>query len=426
MGGEHFVRGTLLFSQRRFDLAVEELRLALAEEPQNAQAHAFLGICLSELDRYDEAEREAGEAIGLAPAEPLPHYARAVVLFARRRFEEALAAVDEAVRIDPEDADHHCLRAQVLFALRRWPAALEAAERGLERDGEHVGCTNFRAMALIKLGRKSEAGETLDAALARDPEDALSHANQGWALVEQGNIPKALEHFKEALRLNPELEYARVGIVEALKARNFLYRWLLRYFLWMNRLSGKAQWGIVIGGYLGYRLVGSLADQNPAAAPFLRPIVWAYVAFALLTWLAQPLFNLLLRLNRFGRLALSRDQTLASNFVGGCLLAGISCLGTGLATGEDLFLAGAVYFGLLMLPIAGIFKCPSGWPRRVMTAATLGLAGVGAAFFTIVLGDFLPRGTAQSILNTLVTVFLFGFLASQFLVNGLAAVRVRR
>jgi len=29
----------------------------------------------------------------------------------------------------------------------------------------------------------------------------------------------------------------------------------------------------------------------------------AYMAFALLTWLADPLFNLLLRFSRFGRLA---------------------------------------------------------------------------------------------------------------------------
>jgi len=419
---EHFVRGSLLFSQRRYDLAVEELRLALAEDPENAQAHSFLGICLSELGRYGEAEREAGEGIARAPDQPLPHYAMAVVLMSRRRPEEALRAAEEAVRLDPADADHHCLRAQVLFALRRWPDALAAAERGLEQDAEHAGCANFRAMALVKLGRKDEAGRTLDAALARDPEDALSHANQGWALVERGEIPKALEHFKEALRLDPELEYARAGIVEALKARNFLYRWMLRYFLWMNRLSGKAQWGIVIGGYLGYRLLDGLADANPRAAPFLRPVVWAYVAFALLTWLARPFFDLLLRLNRFGRLALSREQTAASNAVGACLLLALGAL-AGHFLVSPAFLPAALFFGLLLIPVAGTFRVPEGWPRRLM----LGVLGVfllmGLAFYGILFGVIpLPVETGLH----LALAFAVGVFLSQFLVNGLVGVRVRR
>ena len=425
--GEHFVRGSLLFSQRRYDLAVEELRLALAEDPQNAQAHSFLGICLAELGRYDEAQREAGEGIALSPSEPLPHYAMAIVLLSRRRPEEALRAVEEAVRIDPEDADHHCLHAQVLFALRRWPDALAAAERGLQCDGEHTGCTNFRAMALIKLGRRSEAGHTLEAALARDPEDALSHANQGWALVEQGDVAKALEHFKEALRLDPEMEYARAGIVEALKARHFIYRWMLRYFLWMNRLSGKAQWGIVIGGYLGYRLLDAVADANPRAAPFIWPILGAYIAFAVLTWLARPLFDLLLRFNRFGRLALSREQTHAANAVGACFLAGLVSAIAWLALDNSVFLVMAIFFGLLTLPVAGTFRCPEGFPRRIMTAYTGLLILMGVAFFAVVFEVIpLSRETGQSLLDKLLIGFGAGIFLSQFLVNGLVGIRVRR
>ncbi len=424
--GEHFVRGSLLFSQRRYDMAVEELRLALAEDPGNAQAHSFLGICLAELGRYDEAQREAGEGIALAPAEPLPHYAMAVVLLSRRRYEEALRAVEEAVRIDPEDADHHCLHAQVLFALRRWPDALAAAERGLQCDGEHAGCTNFRAMALIKLGRKSEAGHTLDAALARDPEDALSHANQGWALVEQGDIPRALSHFKEALRLDPEMEYARVGIVEALKARHFVYRWMLRYFLWMNRLSGKAQWGIVIGGYLGYRLLGAAADANPRLAPFIWPVLGAYIAFALLTWLARPLFDLLLRFNKFGRLALSREQTTASNAVGACLFLALGSLAAAFTVSSVFYLV-AGFFGLLLLPVAGTFRVPEGWPRRLMFGVLALFLLLGLSFFGIVF-EVIPtrEETGMGILTKLAMAFGVGIFLSQFLINGLVAVRVRR
>ena len=96
-------------------------------------------------------------------------------------------------------------------------------------------------MALVQLGRKDEAQQTLGSALANDPENALTHANQGWALLHRGDHAKALEHFREALRIDPELDWARAGIVEALKARHLIYRVMLRFFLWMGRQSqGRA------------------------------------------------------------------------------------------------------------------------------------------------------------------------------------------
>ena len=42
---------------------------------------------------------------------------------------------------------------------------------------------------------------------------------KAWALIEQGEHEQAMEHFREALRLNPQLDWARQGIVEAMKAR---------------------------------------------------------------------------------------------------------------------------------------------------------------------------------------------------------------
>jgi tetratricopeptide (TPR) repeat protein len=422
--GPHFQRAALLYDQRRYDLAEEELRRELGEDPQSAAAHGLLALCLSAREKFDEATGEAGLAVHLAPDDPMSHYAMGRVMFDRGRLAEAAAAAQEAARLDPEDPDYWALLAQVRYEERRWPAALESAERGLESDAEHVGCNNLRAMALIKLGRRREAGATLDAALARDPEDALSHANRGWTLLEQSEPAKAMEHFREALRLDPTLDWARAGIVEALKARNVVYRWMLRYFLWMSKLSGRAQWAVVIGAYLVYQLLGSLARSNPRWAPFLSPILWAYGLFALMTWLAGPLFNLMLRLNRFGRLALSKEQVAASNAVGLCLLAALALSAAWFASGSGDFLFVAAFFGILTLPVAGVYRCPEGWPRRVMTLYLAGLIAVGLAFFALVYVPGLPgRGP---LLPWLFWTFLLGAFLSQWVINGLILVRVRR
>jgi hypothetical protein len=111
-----------------------------------------------------------------------------------------------------------------------------------------------------------------------------------------------------------------------MKARNPLYRPLLRAFLWMGGLEGKAQIGLVLGLFVGSRVLRGLARARPELAPFIFPVLGIYAGFVLLTWIAEPLFNLLLRLDRFGRHALSREQIVASNWLGADLAVGLAAL----------------------------------------------------------------------------------------------------
>ncbi len=404
----------MLLQRRRHELAERELRQELAADPENARAHAFLALCLAERESYAAATKEAQAAIHLAPDMAFAHYALARILHERNRWEEARPAIREAIRLDPEDADYFALWSAIELSEGELTMALRAAEQGLRLDPEHVGCNNLRAMVLVRLGRKEQAGATIATALARDPENELSHANQGWTLLHRGQHQKALEHFREALRLDPHLDWARTGIVEALKARHFVYSVLLRYFLWMSNLSQQGQCFVILSAVLVYKLLEALADHNPTLAPWIRPILIAYILFAISTWLASPLFDLLLRLDRFGRHALSRDQLVASNWLAGLLGLALLCLILWLLTGHPLGLAGAIYFGLLSVPVVAIFKCAPGWPRWLMALYTVVLACVPwSALFT---GDGGGAGRAF-----LISVFLSAFVAT-----GLAMVVPRR
>jgi tetratricopeptide (TPR) repeat protein len=429
--GVHLDRALVLFGQTRFDDAEKELRQELAHEPECPMTHAFLAMCLSKREDYRQATEMARRAVSYGPDMPFSHYALAGVLSDRERFEEAEEAIDEAIRIDPEDADYRALRANIRYNQKRWRDALAAAAEGLAIDAEHVECNNLRAMALVKLGRNAEAGATIESALAHEPENPFTHANQGWALLHQGDHKKALEHFREALRLDPELDFARAGIVEALKARNILYRLMLRYFLWMSRFSGKVQWAIILGGYIGYRVILSLGETYPAVRPYAGPVQIAYISFALFTWIADPLFNLLLRLDRFGRYALSRDQIVASNWVGLCLLGTLGAVIAWLVTGDDHLGLSALSWGLLLVPVAGTFKCAQGWPRWVMGGYSVCLAlTASAGLGLLIAGLNMRKGDPADLARVAGLGFVVLTLAGDFLGgllgNGLILVRPRR
>lgn len=376
-------RARLLLQQRRYDLAEKELRQVLAGEPDHFLAHAWLSLTLLEMARYGEAEAEAQQTVHLAPDHPYGYFVLSRVFQHQDKVRQAEKAIAEAIRLNPEDADYFAVLASIFMSEQLWAKALEAAEQGLVFDPEHVGCSNLRAMALNKLGRRGESVGALDAALYRDPENALTHANQGWIALEQNEHQKAMEHFREALRLNPELIWARSGILEALKARNIVYRWLLQYFFWMSRMGPRLQWGVILGAYFGNQILRSIARTNPGLAPFLTPLIILYLLFVYLTWTGKTLFNLLLRLDRFGRLVLTPQQIQVSNIVGGMLLLALVGLAVGWAM--PLFLASAVGYALalLVIPVAHTLEREPGRNRMILLVYTAALAlvallGLGA------------------------------------------------
>jgi len=417
-------RPALLIEQQRYDLAEKELRKRLTEHNDDALAHSLLAYCLTQQERGGEAEREAREAVALAPDEAFCHYHLGQVLSRRDRPDEAAAAYEEAIRLDPEEADFCAGLASVRIEQRRWDEALEQVKHGLALEPDHPGCTNLRALILTQTGKTGEAHATLDDALAHDPENAFTHANRGWTLLRESRPEPAIGHFREALRLDPSMEYARTGIVEAMKARNPVYRPLLRFFLWMGSLQGRSQMWLILGLFFGVRLLRQIARSNPALAPFLYPVIVLYLLFVLLTWVADPLFNLLLRLDRFGRLALSREEVRASNWFGAVLGLALAALVTSVAIGSKTLLLVGIGATGLILPVAGVFRCRPGWPRWVMAGYTALIAiALSVAIFL-----YAQEGNAEEAAKLFpvpIAIALLGAVLSTWIASGLSIARPR-
>lgn len=423
----HLARARLLLAQSRPADAERETLLALAAQPDDTAALALLALSRTDLQKNAEALAAARTAIGLAPDDSYLHYVHAFVLHRLDREDDAFAAAQEALRLAPDEADHFSLLASIELGRRNWPAALAAAERALALNPEHVSAANLRAMALVRLGRKEEATASVDFALNRAPEDAFSHANQGWTCLHRNDPKRAQDHFREALRLNPNLDYARDGMLEALKARNPIYRGMLAYFLWMSGLSDRLQWAFIIGLYLSGQLLQKFAEEESQFGWAFRLILILFWVFIYLSWTAVPLFNLLLRLNRFGRHILTRDQRVATNWFGPFFLAALGSLiwwlvtreppatlpaappATTLPSKSEWAMALTIFFAIVSLCIAATFA-RTGRSRRILGRVTVGLACVGAGGIALPAAG-LDGGPLLSL------VFIFGFLGFQILAN---------
>ncbi|MGL5880673.1 MAG: tetratricopeptide repeat protein [Xenococcaceae cyanobacterium] len=273
-------KALILIEQSRYTLAAVEIERQLAIDPNSSFAHALLSICLIELNRDREATQAAKQAVYLAPDLSDTHYNLAKILYIQKQLKLAKKAVQEAILLDPEIADNFALLSVIQLAQGDRDRALSSAEQGLSLDAEHVLCLNLRAMALLRLRRYQEAQTTLDAVIFQDPENPAAYAIKGWVYLYCRNRDLAERCFRESLRLDPEQEQARTGIVEALKLKYSLYKFVFNYRIFSRQINVFPRIAFV-----GIFVVLSLLNWLFLLVPFSM----------LLLEMVQTLFNLLLR-----------------------------------------------------------------------------------------------------------------------------------
>jgi tetratricopeptide (TPR) repeat protein len=401
-------RADFLLKHGKLDEAEKAVKLHLSEFPNDAFGISLFSRIAHAKDDNLGALAIIDSAVGIQPNESYYHYLRALYLYHLEKDVDAEEAIKNSIRISPEEADYFGLLATIKLYQKKYQEALDFANTGLSNDPENVFCLNTKSTALIKLGKEKEAFETVEGALNEDPEDSFTHANYGWGLLQAGDVAKALHHLKEALRLDPSNEHARSGMIEALKAKYWLYRKFLSYQFWMQQQSNKFQWGFIIGIYLVSKGLSSLARTNPDLSDLIYPFYYALVLAAFSTWVMDPISNLFLRLNKFGRFALNETETKISNLVG--IAAGFCVLGIvfHLLMGGDFYIAIALYGFTMMVPLAGTFNGTKNEQKINLYAGGMAIIGLLTLFNIFQTGNFDSQ---------LVTIYFFAFIGYQWLGN---------
>lgn len=372
----HFLRGQVLHQQQRYKEAAGEYQLALTDEPDNGFYHAVLGNTLLQCDRWQDALNSATTALAKDPSSAYAHWVMALVRLERSQLKEAEQAIQSAIELEPDDASNHGLLARIHFERASYESALNAAEAGLAYDPQNELCLTFRSRALMGLGRPAEARRDADTLLADDPDDAWNHCLRGDQLLADGEYQGARQHYLEALRLDPRNQAARYGLAISLKARSPIYSVLLRALLRLDRFRMWAVWLVIILIFIGLRIGDSWATAHP---DWLVPFEAAKMLFwglAILLFLANPIFDLLLRFDREMRHVLTEDEIRATNWY-------LVCFGFAALCGLWAFYAKTGFLPRVMgitalfftRVVSEVFEATPGYVRRWMA----GFAITGAA-----------------------------------------------
>lgn len=398
----------ILLQQRRYEEAEQMLRNLLATDTTNVVYLSLLGEAYYMQDKFEEAKAVTHQAIGLAPDNPELFYLKARIAAEEKDYDAAEGYLDGAIQLHPFDADYFAYYGQIKLLRKKFSDALRLADEALAIDAENLLALNTRSTALLKLNRKEESFETIEGALREDPNNAYTHANYGWGLLEKGDPRKALMHFEEALKADPGSPYAQAGMLEAIKARNWVYRLFLKYAFFMNKLTAQYQWGVIIGLYIAFRALNMLAKNVESFRPFLIPVIIVLSVAAFSTWVITPVSNLFLRFNRYGRFLLSEKEKMSANLVAVSL--GILVLGGAgyLLTAASGFLAAAAFGFIMMAPLGVMFDTTK--TPRLLLYYTIGLAIAGIA-------GIVSAFTTGELFNGFLIFFGLGFFAFQWIAN---------
>lgn len=374
-----------LLSQSRFELAEQEARRFIGENPDEGIGYSFLALSIQvDEQKLEEASDLAKKAVGIEPDNPSVHFVLSVIHERVKRLDESMNSIDQAIELDPYNESFFAQQSHLWMRKERWKEALDSADKGLEVSPEDEDCLNLRTMALERLGRSDEAIATAGENLKNSPNNSHAHAAMGWTLVNQGKYLRAQESCRESLRLNPNNELAREGMITSLQSSSFIYRWMHQYVVFMTRIGSKYQFAIVIGAWILIQLIAQFGEAIPILST-LRPfIMLGYFCFAIMTWITESVHNAVLRLHPMGRHLLNATQRFQSNLVITCLATAFFGLVYGTIFGGILLgIVYMMYWVMLCVPATLPFRFRSRekkWVFAVLGAIIALLPPVGICY----------------------------------------------
>ncbi len=224
-------RAWFLFQNNRFELAEQELRKYLSENPDNAPAHILLARCLFELSCHAEAIESAKKGIELAPNHHYPYWVLGYLYVRLQQLDLAEEYLLNAIELDPEQAYCYASLSELYWyrgsarnlkdeqRTEIFQKGIEVARTGLELDSEHANSLLYLIRNLLGVGDNSCLSEAIDLSenlLSLEPGSAASHEVYARALTvkaaktkKKQDLNRILKIIEESLRLDPNYAYVK-------------------------------------------------------------------------------------------------------------------------------------------------------------------------------------------------------------------------
>lgn len=233
----HNNRGTILYSEGKWDEAIHEfeqamtsnedltiarlniarayyrkkdyarseaiLREHLLRQPRSKEAENLLGGLALDQGLLDEAEAHFRKALSYEPNFTDARNSLGLLLEKRGRHEDALAEFERVVKVDPEYAEGYNNIGVVLKNSGRLDEAVAAFRHAIAADPDFAGAYSNLGLILQDHHDEAAAEEQFRSAVRRNPGGAAERDNLGGLLIRMGRLDEARVVLEKAITLDP-------------------------------------------------------------------------------------------------------------------------------------------------------------------------------------------------------------------------------
>ncbi|HKF05000.1 MAG TPA: tetratricopeptide repeat protein [Candidatus Sulfotelmatobacter sp.] len=182
--------------------ALHEAKLAIQQNPNDAEAHKAEGLALSFEGRYDAALAEYKEALRIKPDYSMVRYDLGLLYYNRHSYDDAIAEYKKAITLDPNVAFYHYNLALAYKAKGDIRSAIAENREAKRVDPNDPYARQNLASALMEES-PGEAIKELQELERLFPSFEVCHICLGRALVWKGDLKAAEAEFRKANELDP-------------------------------------------------------------------------------------------------------------------------------------------------------------------------------------------------------------------------------
>jgi len=206
----------------RYEQAEALYRLALENDPGNANLLHILGVLMHQMGRNSQSIDLIKQAIQADPSVPDFHNNLGNVLRVCNRTDEAIAEFRAALSLNPDYAEAQANLASALHDQGNYDQAIEAFAAALRLRGDVPEIYNNLGITLQAKNDLPRAIDSFAKALQLNPNYVEAHHNLASALAAASRFDEAENHFNIALKLAPDFHEAHLHLANLLHRRGKL------------------------------------------------------------------------------------------------------------------------------------------------------------------------------------------------------------
>jgi tetratricopeptide (TPR) repeat protein len=223
-GGSTAFRSGKVYYEKNQDYVKAEtmFRQAIAEEPQNWEAHLYLALALAQQEKYAEAEEAFLEAHSLAPADKkelvygnqhsffVANYNKGITANSTKNYDEAVEYFKKAVAVEPTYAKGYVNLGVAYSMLEEDDKALATFQEGVSVDSTSIEAWENLGITYQTMKEYTKAREAFAKVVELDPEYVGGKLALADMYFNEGNYQKALEFYTQAAEQkgdDPALQY---------------------------------------------------------------------------------------------------------------------------------------------------------------------------------------------------------------------------